>query len=70
MKNDNNNQRQKYKKLSLSVAIAAIGTVNVAYALQEMTDTELSSIDAQDGLYINAEYDSATIDREIGRAHV
>ena len=63
MKNDNNNQQQKYKKLSLAVAIAAIGTVNVAYALQEMTDTELSSIDAQDGLYINAEYDSATIDR-------
>ena len=63
MKNDNNNQQQKYKKLSLAVAIAAIGTVNVAYALQEMTDTELSSIDAQDGLYVNAEYDSATIDR-------
>lgn len=63
MKNDNNNQQQKYKKLSLSVAIAAIGTINVAYALQEMTDTEMSTIDAQDGLYINAEYDSATIGR-------
>ena len=63
MKNDNNNQQQKYKKLSLAVAIAAIGTVNVAYALQEMTDTEMSTIDAQDGLYINAEYDSATIGR-------
>ncbi len=63
MKNDNNNQRQKYKKLSLSVAIAAIGTVNVAYALQEMTDTEMSAIEAQDGLYVNAEYDSATIGR-------
>lgn len=63
MKNDNNNQQQKYKKLSLSVAIAAIGTVNVAYALQEMTDTELSTIEAQDGLYVNAEYDSATIGR-------
>ncbi len=37
--------------------------MGLAHALQQMTDTEMGLIDAQDGLYINAEYDSATIGR-------
>ena len=62
MKNNKNNKQQP-SKLPLVVAIAAISTVNTAYALQEMSDTEMGLIDGQDGLYINAEYDSAAIGR-------
>jgi hypothetical protein len=62
MKNKKNNQRQSFNKLSLVIVVAAINHTN-SYALQEMSDTELGAIDAQDGLNVNAEYDSATINR-------
>lgn len=63
MKNNKNDQQRKYKKSSLAVVIAAMSSINLAQALQQMTDSEMGLIDAQDGLYINAEYDSATIGR-------
>ncbi len=40
-----------------------MSSISLAYALQQMTDTEMGMIDAQDGLFVNAEYDSATIGR-------
>ena len=62
MKNNKNSQQQP-SKLPLVVAIAAISGVGTVHALQEMSDVELGLIDGQDGLYVNAEYDSATINR-------
>ena len=43
MENDTINkcQQQTYKNYHYLLLLQAIGTVNVAYALQEMTDTEL-----------------------------
>ena len=63
MKNNKNDQQRKYKKSSLAIAIAAMSSINLAQALQQMTDSEMGLIDAQDGLFISAEYDSATIGR-------
>ena len=63
MKNNKNHQQKTYIKSSLAIAIAAMSSMGLAHALQQMTDTEMGLIDAQDGLYINAEYDSATIGR-------
>lgn len=63
MKNNKNHQQKTFKKSSLAIAVAAMSSISLAHALQQMTDTEMGLIDAQDGLYINAEYDSATIGR-------
>jgi hypothetical protein len=56
-------QQHSHRKLALVVAIASVSMANFSYAMQAMTDTEMGMIDAQDGLFVNAEYDSATVGR-------